>query len=287
MALKRLAAFFAVMAVCVGAAAQPAPSSGLPPLPRLTGVRLYVINCGTIISNRPEGFGLTRDEVFNPNFSDPCFLVMHPKGILLFDTGLTDAQVGRPIYENMTGYEGLLKTTTLKGELANIGVTPAMITYLAISHSHWDHVGNANDYAGSTWLARKAEYDFMFAPSVTAAARKNYAALVNAKIQYIEGDHDVFGDGSVVLLSTPGHSPGHQSLYVKLAHTGGVVISGDLYHYSAERTLNRVPPREQSLETPASRKRIEDFLQRTHSQLWIGHAIDWYQGAVKAPGWYD
>jgi N-acyl homoserine lactone hydrolase len=127
----------------------------------------------------------------------------------------------------------------------------------------------------------------MFAPSVTAAARKNYAALVNAKIQYIEGDHDVFGDGSVVLLSTPGHSPGHQSLYVKLAHTGGVVISGDLYHYSAERTLNRVPPREQSLETPASRKRIEDFLQRTHSQLWIGHAIDWYQGAVKAPGWYD
>jgi N-acyl homoserine lactone hydrolase len=287
MALKRLAAFFAVMAVCVGAAAQPAPSSGLPPLPRLAGVRLYVIDCGTIISNRPEGFGLTRDEVFNPNFSDPCFLVMHPKGMLLFDTGLTDAQVGRPIYENMTGYEGLLKTTTLKGELANIGVTPAMITYLAISHSHWDHVGNANDYAGSTWLARKAEYDFMFAPSVTAAARKNYAALVNAKIQYIEGDHDVFGDGSVVLLSTPGHSPGHQSLYVKLAHTGGVVISGDLYHYSAERTLNRVPPREQSLETPASRKRIEDFLQRTHSQLWIGHAIDWYQGAVKAPGWYD
>jgi N-acyl homoserine lactone hydrolase len=286
MALKRLAAFFAVMAISVGAAAQPAPS-GLPPLPRLTGVRLYVIDCGTIISNRPEGFGLTRDEVFNPNFSDPCFLVMHPKGILLFDTGLTDAQVGRPIYENMTGYEGLLKTTTLKGELANIGITPAMITYLAISHSHWDHVGNANDYAGSTWLARKAEYDFMFAPSVTAAARKNYAALANAKTQYIEGDHDVFGDGSVVLLSTPGHSPGHQSLYVKLAHTGGVVISGDLYHYSAERTLGRVPPREQSLETPASRKRIEDFLQRTHSQLWIGHAIDWYRDAVKSPGWYD
>jgi N-acyl homoserine lactone hydrolase len=122
---------------------------------------------------------------------------------------------------------------------------------------------------------------------VTAAARKNYAGLANAKIQYIEGDHDVFGDGSVVLLSTPGHSPGHQSLYVKLAHTGGVVISGDLYHYSAERTLGRVPPREQSLETPASRKRIEDFLQRTHSQLWIGHAIDWYRDAVKSPGWYD
>lgn len=287
MVLKRLAAFFAVMVVCAGAAAQPAPPSGLPPLPKLTGVRLYVIDCGTIISHQPERFGLTREDIADPDFSDPCFLVMHPKGILLFDTGLTDAQVGRPIYENKMGYEGQLKTTTLKGELANIGVTAPMITYLALSHSHWDHVGNANDYAGSTWLARRSEYDVMFAPNANATVRKSYAALANAKTQYIEGDYDVFGDGSVVLLSTPGHTPGHQSLYVKLVRTGGVVISGDLYHYGAERTLNRVPPREQSLGTPASRKRIDDFLQKTHSQLWIGHAIDWYQNAVKAPGWYD
>ena len=97
----------------------------------------------------------------------------------------------------------------------------------------------------------------------------------------------MFGDGKVVLLSTPGHTPGHQSLYVKLAHTGGVVVSGDLYHYTAERTKGLMPPREKTLETPASRKRIDEFLARTHSQLWIGHAIDWYQNAVKAPGWYD
>ena len=141
-----------------------------------------MLDCGTIISNRPEGFGLTRDDVFNPNFSDPCFLVMHPKGMLLFDTGLADSHVGRPIYENMMGYEGILKFTTLRGELANIGVTAPMITYLAISHSHWDHVGNANDYAGSTWLARKAEYDFMFGPSANAASRKNYDALEHANI---------------------------------------------------------------------------------------------------------
>src|SRR5258707_1390358 len=82
-----------------------------------------------------------------------------------------------PIYENKMGYEGQLKTTTLKGELANIGVTAPMITYLAISHSHWDHVGNANDYAGATWLARKAEYDVMFAPGANPQIRKGYAAL--------------------------------------------------------------------------------------------------------------
>jgi N-acyl homoserine lactone hydrolase len=282
----RLVAAF-VMALCVTASAQTTPPPSYPPLPKLTRVRLYVINCGTIISNRPEVFGLTRDDVFNPNFADPCFLVMHPKGILLFDTGLMDAQVGRPIYENMVGYEGQLKTTTLKGELANIGVTPAMITYLAISHSHWDHVGNGNDYAGSTWLARKPEYDVMFGPGANVAALKNYAGLAKAPIKYIEGDHDVFGDGSVILLSTPGHTPGHQSLYIKLTNTGGVVVSGDLYHYPAERVQGKMPAREYASGTPESRKKVDDFLARTHSQLWIGHSIDWYRDAVKSPGWYD
>jgi N-acyl homoserine lactone hydrolase len=281
--MRLLAAF--VMALCVTASAQTTP--GLPPLPKLTSPRLYVLDCGTIISHEPERFGLSRQDVSDPDFSDPCFLVMHPRGMLLFDTGLTDAQVGRPIYENKMGYEGQLKTTTLKGELANIGVTPAMITYLAISHSHWDHVGNANAYAGSTWLARKAEYEVMFGPGANAAAKSNYAALAHAKIQYIAGDHDVFGDGSVVLLSTPGHTPGHQSLYVKLTNTGGVVVSGDLYHYPAERTLGKMPAREVTSGTPESRKKVDDFLARTRSQLWIGHSIDWYRDAVKAPGWYE
>jgi len=287
MALNRLAVFFVSLAVCASAAAQPAPPSGMPPAPKVSDVRLYVLDCGTIISHEPERFGLSRQDVPDPDFSDPCFLVVHPKGMLLFDTGLTDAQVGRPIYENKLGYEGQLKIGTLKGELANIGVTAPMITYLAISHSHWDHVGNANDYAGSTWLARKAEYDVMFGPNANPTARKWYAALAQSKIQYIDGDYDVFGDGKVVLLSTPGHTPGHQSLYVKLARTGGVVVSGDLFHYTAERTLGKMPPREQTLETPTSRKKVEDFLVRTHSQLFMGHAIDWYQNAVKSPGWYD
>ncbi len=283
--MRLAAAFAGFMALCVTAIAQAPP--GLPPLPKLTSPRLYVLDCGTIISHEPERFGLSRQDVSDPDFSDPCFLVMHPKGILLFDTGLTDAQVGRPIYENKMGNEGQLKTTTLKGELADIGVAPDKITYLAISHSHWDHVGNGNAYAGSTWLARKAEYDVMFGPGANTVAKSNYAALAHAKIHYIEGDHDVFGDGSVMLLSTPGHTPGHQSLYVKLTNSGGVVISGDLYHYPAERSLGKMPAREYASGTPESRKKVDDFLARTHSQLWIGHSIDWYRDAVKAPGWYD
>jgi len=276
------------MALGVAAAsAQPSSDPGLPPVPKLTTPRLYVLDCGTIISYQPERFGLTLADVGNPNFADPCFLVVHPKGMLLYDTGLPDSHVGRPIYENMMGQEGILKFTTLRGELANVGVTAPMITYLAISHSHWDHVGNANDYAGSTWLARKAEYDVMFGPNANTVAARGYAALAHAKIKYIDGDYDVFGDGSVVLISTPGHTPGHQSLYVKLARTGGVVVSGDLYHYTAERKLGKMPPREQTLGTSESRKKVDEFLARTHSQLWLSHTIDWYRDAVKAPGWYD
>ena len=106
------------------------------------------------------------------------------------------------------------------------------------------------------------------------------------KIQYIEGDHDVFGDGSVVLLSTPGHTPGHQSLYVKLAHTGGVVVSGDLYHYPAEADAGKMPPATEPGHAGVAQENRR--LSGPHPFPALDRPrIDWYRDAVKAPGWYD
>ena len=139
--------------------------------------------------------------------SVPCFLVLHPRGVLLFDTGLSDRLVGRPLYENIDGGYGQIKFNTLRGQLADIGVAPSDITYLAISHSHFDHVGNANDYAGATWLTQKAERDFMFGPGADRAYLPLYDALAHAHQVVFEGDHDVFGDGTVILKFTPGHTP--------------------------------------------------------------------------------
>ncbi len=122
---------FLGLVFCGAALAQtglPPQPPRLPPVPAVTSPRLYVIDCGTIVSNQPERFGVTREDVFNLNFSDPCFLVMHPKGSLLFDTGLNDRNVGRPLYETMMGYEAQVKFTTLRGELANMGLRPEMIT---------------------------------------------------------------------------------------------------------------------------------------------------------------
>lgn len=103
----------------------------------------------------------------------------------------------------------------------------------------------------------------------------------------IERDHDVFGDGTVVLKFTPGHTPGHQSLYVKLAKTEGVLIAGDLYHHSEERSLRRMPAEERSTGTAQSRAMIEQFLKDKKAELWIGHSIDFFKAAVKSPGWYE
>src|SRR5690606_28240633 len=97
-------------------------------------------------------------------------------------------------------------------------------------------------------------------------------------------EHDVFGDGTVVIRRAAGHTEGHSVLYVKLANTGGVVLAGDLYHYPAERTLNRLPTFEVSeAETRAARDELEQFLRRTSSALWIQHDLAAHRKLKKAP----
>jgi N-acyl homoserine lactone hydrolase len=248
----------------------------------LRSPRLYVLDCGTIRSDTAEEYGLARNEVADTNMADPCFLVVHRQGVLLFDTGLADRIAGHPTM--LEGY-GLEVTTPLRAQLAAIGLRPGDVTHLALSHSHFDHIGNAPDFAGATWLAQKAELDAVFGRQEPPPPELQ--ALARSRKQVIQGDHDVFGDGTVVLLFTPGHTPGHQSLYVKLARTGSVVISGDLYHHDEERTLDRMPAEERTTATPASRRKIETVLARKHAQLWIGHSTVFFRNAVKAPRWYD
>jgi N-acyl homoserine lactone hydrolase len=128
----------------------------------------------------------------------------------------------------------------------------------------------------------------MFGPSVKPESiSPAYAALKTSQRKIIQDDYDVFGDGTVVLKYTPGHTPGHQSLYVKLPKTGGVVLSGDLYHYPEERTLNRMPEREKTTATPSSRATLEAFIREVGAQLWIEHDITAYSKQKHAPEYYE
>ena len=262
--------------------------SQLPAPPKVTSPRLYVFDCGTLINNKPEDYNLKREEVKDTNMGVTCYLVIHPAGLLIYDTGLNDRIVGRPLYENMLEGYGQIKFNTLIGQLADVGVTPANIDYLVLSHYHWDHVGNASDFAGSTWLVYQGDRDQMF----NQAARLTpwfgqYAALEHSKIRLLNGDHDVFGDGSVVVIATPGHTEGHCSLLVRLKNNGPILLSGDLYHYAEERDLNRMPEEEKTLGTVESRQKVEALVRKTGAQLWVGHSMELFRVVRKSPAWYD
>src|SRR2546423_11736577 len=250
--------------------------------------RLYVFDCGKLDIPDISPYQLTRAEIATNVMSAPCFLVAHPRGTLMWDVGVVPDRLISP------GGAGTLRygtsTRKLEAQLNQIGYAPADITYLSLSHFHWDHVGNANMFAGATWLVRKEERDTMFAdPPSPRTEPENFSALRNSKTTFITAaDYDVFGDRRVVIKAAPGHSPGHQVLFLNLEKTGPVVLSGDLYHYPEERTLRKVPTTEFSREqSAASRTAIEAFIASVHAQLWIQHDFNAVAQLKKAPAYYD
>jgi len=251
------------------------------------GIRLYVLDGGLLTNERPESYGLTQADVPEPNMAVPAFLIVHPRGTLLWDTGLGDDLRGRPVAETRFGR---VVTASVKEQLASIGYTPDRITFLALSHSHFDHVGNAKDYLGSTWLVQRPEWQSVFGDDVSRPPLEfaRFSGLKTSKTVLLDGDHDVFGDGTAVIKSTPGHTPGHQSLFLNLRRTGPIVLAGDLYHYPAERTKSAMPPREHAAGvTAASRAAMDAFLAKTGAALWIQHDLVHWRELKKAPEYYE
>ena len=257
--------------------------------PSPNSVRLYVFNCGSLNIPDTSNYQLKKEELATTDMALPCYLVAHPKGTLMWDVGAVPDSSFKPGGGPATlRYASSLKPLT--AQLADIGYVPADITYLSVSHFHWDHVGNANVFAKATWLVRKLERDIMFSdPPSPRTEPANFSALKNSKAVIVTKDeHDVFGDGTVILKSAPGHSPDHQVLFLKLAKTGPIVLSGDLYHYPEERKLNKVPTTEFNAgQTVASRAAVEAFLKKTGAQLWIQHDFTANARLKKAPAFYD
>jgi glyoxylase-like metal-dependent hydrolase (beta-lactamase superfamily II) len=261
-------------------------------------VRLYVFDGGTLASADMSRYRLSTDEVGTTRMSVACFLVTHPRGVLLWDScAVPDGSwtpTGKPELQRLTLPDGQMRevtlTTQLLPQLAAAGFTPAAVTHFALSHYHWDHTANANAFAAAMWLARPVEREAMLAgtpPPLTQPA--TYSALRHSRVSSITSDeYDVFGDGTVVIKLAAGHTPGHQVLAVKLPHTGTIVLSGDLYHYPEERALGRIPTFEvDQAQTATSRGTIEAFLKKTGAQLWIQHDFAGNAKLRKAPEYYD
>jgi len=272
-------------ALAAAAVLLPVAGWGAPKPP--ASLRLYVFDCGRLKVEDPVRFDFKKEELAELDLSVGCYLVVHPKGTLMWDTGVIPDAMFKPGVPATLDYA--ISTKPLLPQLAKVGYTPADITYLALSHYHWDHVGNANAFAGSLWLARKAEHELMFAQPPPRTEPARYSALKNAKTQLIgDGDYDVFGDGTVVMKFTPGHTEGHQVLYLKLAKTGPIVLSGDLYHYPEELKVHRAPVRDiNKQQTFESRDKLQAFLKQSGAQLWIQHDLRGFQKLKKAPEYYD
>lgn len=255
----------------------------------LAAQRLYVFDCGRLTVEDPSRFNFTKAEIAVLDLSVPCYLVVHPRGTLMWDTGVVPDNLFKP-GGGPAKKEYATATRPLLAQMTEAGFSPASITYLALSHAHWDHIGNASAFAGSMWLVRRAERDAILAtPSPIRTDPSMFTALRTAKTTFITtDDYDVFGDGSVVIKFTPGHTAGHSVLFLKLPKTGPVVLSGDLYHYPEELRIPRVPEGDVNKpQTLASRVALQDFLKKSGAQLWIQHDLAAVEKQRKAPAFYE
>jgi N-acyl homoserine lactone hydrolase len=244
--------------------------------------KLYILDCGTGSAPDQSRWSPGVNVGVPLNVSDNCYLIHHAQGWFLWDTGITDAVAAMP--DGLKGVNGApdwIRKKTLAAQLDQLGVKPADIKAMAVSHTHPDHIGNVELFPTVMLYVQKAEYDW---PGVNGAPRFNPGHPVTK----LEGDYDVFGDGSVTIISTPGHTPGHQSLLVRLPKTGAVVLSGDVAHFKDNWDNRRVPAfntsKEQSL---ASMDRIAGILAKEHAQLWINHDKPQSDTQKKSPEFYD
>jgi len=251
-------------------------------------ITLTVFDCGRLMATDISAFNLSNDETPVRELFAPCYLIQHPQGTLLWDSGLQLEFAGKGVVDYEPGVT-LRYDVALPDQLAAMDITPADIDLVAFSHMHWDHVGAANLFTDSTLLIQDAEYQAAFVDQNNQLFDPSlYLDLADSERRILNGDYDVFGDGSVMIISAPGHTPGHQVLLVELENTGPVLLSGDLYHFRKSRELRRVPLfNTDAEETLRSMDKIEALLKAEQATLWIEHDQALADTLKKAPEYYD
>ncbi|MBI3374667.1 MAG: N-acyl homoserine lactonase family protein [Betaproteobacteria bacterium] len=253
--------------------------------------RMYVINCGENRTNDLSRWtpGLNEGKAWV--FSNHCYLIQHARGWMLWDTGISDLVAASP--NGVTTANGLINARMpkpLSESLRELGVAPGAIKYLAMSHLHADHCGNANLFTAATLYMQENEYNAAFGPEPQKFnfVASNFEKLRASPAVKLKGDHDVFGDGSVVIKSAPGHTLGHQTLLVRLPKAGPVLLSGDMAHLQDNWEQQRVPSmnfnKDQSTQSMQS---MRAFIAQTGAQLWINHDMAQSSRIPKAPAYVE
>ncbi|MGX5728950.1 N-acyl homoserine lactonase family protein [Pseudoxanthomonas beigongshangi] len=235
-------------------------------------LRLWRLDCGQLWTYNLDELSDTRAYVGQSKlFVGSCYLIRHGDEYLLWDTGLSREYLGKPLARGGEDSTALAKTVV--EQLAQIGVKPAQITKVGISHYHFDHIGQAAEFPQATLLIGAGDYAVLGTPGHEART-KQFAPWLgkDAKVEKVRGDLDVFGDGSVVMLDLPGHTPGHHGLLVNLPSRGPVLLSGDVVHLHENLDTRGVPSfntdRAQSL---ASMDRFAQLARNLKATLIIQH----------------
>ena len=258
-----------------------------------SSLKLYVFECGRLRFDTVANFGVNDDETNVRELVVPCYIVDHPEGRMLWDGGLPSSIKYDVDGRDENGWVGNAKLQyTLAEQIVSAGLEfdLSSLDYMAFSHIHYDHVGVANEMSGATWLVQRGDYEAAFAEPITVPAVQPelLTNLRDADRLILDGDHDVFGDGRVRLISAPGHTPGHQVLFLDLEWAGPLVLSGDLYHFRISRDDRRVPvfnvDPEMSLQ---SMDKVEAFVAEQGAMFWIEHDLALFQTLQTAPRYYE
>ena len=251
--------------------------------------KLYVFDCGSLSLLDVTSFGLTNDETSAREMFVPCYMIEHDGQRMLWDAGLPLGIAGKG-QQSMPGGFQLLYENSLIDQLQAMQLKPVDFDFVAYSHFHFDHIGAANAFAAVPLLIQQDEFVAAFEQyeDFEVFDIEQYRKVTQSPRIILNGDHDVFGDGSVTIISAPGHTPGHQTLLVKLENYGPVLLSGDLYHFEETRTLRRVPDFNiDANQTLKSMEKIEAVIQQTGAILWIEHVKAQADTLNKAPAYYD
>lgn len=253
-------AFTAFAAALTGPAAAQQPARPAPDL------ELWRLDCGAI-NNAPLGWfsDTFAYEGENRRLTDSCYLIRNGNRYLLWDTGFGPAEPGQP-----AGMEGVERGPLLTEQLRRIRVRPEQVNFVGISHLHDDHVGGARQFPRATLLIGKEDLEDIS----TRPEARFFAPWISGSstVEAIEGDKDVFGDGSVVMLDMPGHTRGHHSLLVRLPGRGPVLLTGDQFHFIENMASNGVPSfnRNRS-DTLASSDRFRAIQRNLNATVIIQH----------------
>lgn len=275
----------ALLSLIALAACQPAEQAPVTP-----AVQLYAMDCG---ESEFTDIGMFADDGSMNGQSRtlvvPCYLIRHPSGDLIWDTGLPEAIADMPDGLRPEGFPAHFRVPTkLSAQLAQLNLTHADIEFVSLSHMHSDHTGNGNLFASSTWIVDADERARMFDAEHRADPRdfNNYNQLENAETRLIEGDgdYDVFGDGSVVIVQAPGHTPGHTVLRVQLANAGTVLLTGDMWHLAESRERRLVPAfNTDRAQTLASMDKVEQLATATHARVIRQHVAEDFAALPRFP----